>query len=243
MHAYASDDPVFRAMNARGQRETDGGLGDFCVKCHAPMALNEKATTDGLNLDAVPQALHGVTCFYCHTVDLRGGGAQQPARARERHHDARRVLGPRGEHGAPGGVLAAPRSRSARLRAALRCLPRHRDAAGSRHRAHLRRLAGVDLRRHAGGRHLLAVPHAGAPRRRARADRAGPQRVRAEVPRALVPGGRSGDDAEPPRSAGRRRYSRCSSSSTRPSPPRSASCRGATAPYGSSSTTSPPGTR
>src|SRR5262245_36528104 len=46
MHAYASDDPVFLAMNARGQRETDGELGDFCVQCHAPMALREGATTD-----------------------------------------------------------------------------------------------------------------------------------------------------------------------------------------------------
>ena len=39
MHAYAGDDPVFRAMNARGQRETEGALGDFCVQCHAPLAL------------------------------------------------------------------------------------------------------------------------------------------------------------------------------------------------------------
>jgi hypothetical protein len=78
MHAYASDDPVFRAMNARGQRETDGGLGDFCVKCHAPMALNEKATTDGLNLDSVPKALHGVTCFYCHTVASVEGSHNDP---------------------------------------------------------------------------------------------------------------------------------------------------------------------
>src|SRR5438270_6561801 len=31
MHAYATDDPVFRAMNARGQRETNGALGTFCV--------------------------------------------------------------------------------------------------------------------------------------------------------------------------------------------------------------------
>ncbi|MFS8068718.1 MAG: multiheme c-type cytochrome, partial [Byssovorax sp.] len=33
MHAYAAEDPVFVAMNARGQRETNGALGDFCVKC------------------------------------------------------------------------------------------------------------------------------------------------------------------------------------------------------------------
>src|SRR5262245_2570979 len=36
MHAYASDDPLFVAMNARGQREAN--IGPFCVKCHAPMA-------------------------------------------------------------------------------------------------------------------------------------------------------------------------------------------------------------
>jgi hypothetical protein len=68
MHAYASDDPVFLAMNARGQRETNGQLGSFCVQCHAPMALNEGATTDGTNLASVPQKLKGVTCFFCHTI-------------------------------------------------------------------------------------------------------------------------------------------------------------------------------
>jgi hypothetical protein len=78
MHAYASEDPVFRAMNARGQRETDGGLGDFCVQCHAPMAVHEQATTDGLNLDQVPQPLHGVTCFFCHTVDAVTGTHNNP---------------------------------------------------------------------------------------------------------------------------------------------------------------------
>lgn len=74
MHAYAADDPVFLAMNKRGQRElAERGedLGDFCVKCHAPMALIEGATTDGLNLEDpdFPKHLKGVTCFFCHTVD------------------------------------------------------------------------------------------------------------------------------------------------------------------------------
>jgi hypothetical protein len=68
MHAYAAEDPVFRAMNARGQRETQGALGDFCVKCHAPMAVREGATTDGQNLDEVPAHLKGVTCFFCHSA-------------------------------------------------------------------------------------------------------------------------------------------------------------------------------
>ena len=48
MHAYASRDPVFLAMNRRGQEETSGALGSFCVNCHAPMAVREGATVDGL---------------------------------------------------------------------------------------------------------------------------------------------------------------------------------------------------
>lgn len=68
MHAYAADDPVFVAMNRRAQRETGGELGAFCVKCHAPVALLEGATTDGLNLGAVPKKLRGVTCWFCHNA-------------------------------------------------------------------------------------------------------------------------------------------------------------------------------
>lgn len=72
MHAYASVDPVFRAMNQRGQRETSGALGDFCVRCHAPMALREGASLDGLNLDELPSSLQGVTCYFCHNVTHTG---------------------------------------------------------------------------------------------------------------------------------------------------------------------------
>ena len=68
MHAYAADDPVFLAMNARGQRETGGGLGDFCVRCHAPVALRTGATRDGLNLPELPRSQKGVTCYFCHQV-------------------------------------------------------------------------------------------------------------------------------------------------------------------------------
>jgi hypothetical protein len=77
MHAYASDDPVFRAMNARGQRETNGALGTFCVNCHAPMAVREGAT-DGKNVDAIPASLKGVTCFFCHSVDAVTGAHDNP---------------------------------------------------------------------------------------------------------------------------------------------------------------------
>src|SRR6185295_10043034 len=78
MHAYASDDPVFAAMNARAQRETGGALGDFCVKCHAPVAVAEGLTHDGTNLAALPAASKGVTCFFCHSANAVDGTHNNP---------------------------------------------------------------------------------------------------------------------------------------------------------------------
>lgn len=78
MHAYAAEDPVFRAMNARGQRETNGELGDFCIRCHAPLAVELGLTTDGLDIDEIPQHLRGVTCFFCHTTEAVEGTHNNP---------------------------------------------------------------------------------------------------------------------------------------------------------------------
>lgn len=68
-HAYAADDPVFLAMNARFQSDTAGAYPSDCVRCHAPVALAEGKTTDGLDLADVPAELRGVTCFACHVVE------------------------------------------------------------------------------------------------------------------------------------------------------------------------------
>jgi hypothetical protein len=78
MHAYAAEDPVFLAMNQRGQRETGGALGDFCVKCHAPVALREGLTTDGLNLPTLPASVKGVTCYFCHSAASVEGTHNNP---------------------------------------------------------------------------------------------------------------------------------------------------------------------
>jgi hypothetical protein len=73
MHAYASDDPVFVAMNKRGQRETQGQLGLFCVNCHAPMAVLNGTITEMNVADFDPTKLEpaerGITCYFCHNVD------------------------------------------------------------------------------------------------------------------------------------------------------------------------------
>lgn len=78
MHAYAAKDPVFLAMNELGQKQTDGKLGDFCVNCHAPLAVREGATTDGTNLKDVPDHLQGITCYYCHNVASVEGTHNNP---------------------------------------------------------------------------------------------------------------------------------------------------------------------
>src|SRR6478752_6218899 len=67
MHAYASRDPLFVALNQRGQDEAN--VGTFCASCHAPLAVRTGATRDGTNLASLPERLQGVTCFACHNVN------------------------------------------------------------------------------------------------------------------------------------------------------------------------------
>ena len=70
MHAYASDDPVFVAMNKRGSREA--ALGPFCVQCHAPMTVRlhpEKTDYSDFDPATLPPSEKGITCYFCHNVD------------------------------------------------------------------------------------------------------------------------------------------------------------------------------
>jgi hypothetical protein len=73
MHAYAAEDPVFRAMNKRAQQENPA-TGTFCLQCHAPLAVRENLTQDGSNLDQLPASKRGVTCYFCHaTASITSG--------------------------------------------------------------------------------------------------------------------------------------------------------------------------
>lgn len=78
MHAYAAEDPVFLAMNKRMLRETNGASKDFCVGCHAPVALRLGLTQDGSNLAELPAAVRGITCYFCHTASSVDGTHNNP---------------------------------------------------------------------------------------------------------------------------------------------------------------------
>ena len=67
MHAYASRDPLFVALNQRGQDEAQ--IGTFCASCHAPLAVRTGSTQDGTNLASLPERLQGVTCYVCHNIN------------------------------------------------------------------------------------------------------------------------------------------------------------------------------
>ena len=79
MHAYASDDPIFLAMNDKGQKEAN--IRNFCVKCHAPLAIDADDTVvDRATLAALPKSQRGITCFFCHAIDAVDGSHNNPLR-------------------------------------------------------------------------------------------------------------------------------------------------------------------
>src|SRR6266851_8099700 len=75
MHAYASDDPLFLALNKRGLA---AGVGPFCAKCHAPMAIHAGNKDGQIDSATLAKPLHGVTCYFCHNVDAVIGTHDNP---------------------------------------------------------------------------------------------------------------------------------------------------------------------
>ena len=74
-HAYAMLSPVFNAMQMFVADETAGTNGDFCIRCHSPVALQREEKPHLSVLVRPPVSNEGVTCIVCHRIESDYGTA------------------------------------------------------------------------------------------------------------------------------------------------------------------------
>ena len=72
-HAYAQISPVFNAMQATLIRQTNGTLGDFCIRCHTPIGMELGEPVFAAYSERSDVSNEGVTCIVCHSVDREYG--------------------------------------------------------------------------------------------------------------------------------------------------------------------------
>jgi hypothetical protein len=67
-HAYATISPMFQKFEQRINALTRGTIGTFCIRCHAPVAIQMDFPRYGSYADAPPIIREGITCVACHRV-------------------------------------------------------------------------------------------------------------------------------------------------------------------------------
>lgn len=69
MHAYATKDPVWRALVAIRQSDFNGERDQFCIQCHSAIATRGGEVVPNFSFDDFsPISLEGITCEACHKV-------------------------------------------------------------------------------------------------------------------------------------------------------------------------------
>lgn len=67
-HAYAAISPMFHKFEQKITELSQGTIGTFCVRCHAPVATQLNFPRSGSLVDAPSVFREGVTCVACHRV-------------------------------------------------------------------------------------------------------------------------------------------------------------------------------
>ncbi len=67
-HAYASASPMFQCFEQSMQDLTQGTVGSFCVRCHAPVATQLCTPPSASWLEAPTVIREGITCVACHRI-------------------------------------------------------------------------------------------------------------------------------------------------------------------------------
>lgn len=69
MHAYAVEDPVFRALVEVRQRDLGGEEDQFCMQCHTAIGTRGGEVVPGFRWEDLSPIVHeGITCESCHRV-------------------------------------------------------------------------------------------------------------------------------------------------------------------------------
>ncbi len=68
-HAYAMVSPVFNSMHAYLVQRTSGTNGDFCIRCHTPVGMDQEHDIFGSALLRPTPVVEAVTCVVCHRID------------------------------------------------------------------------------------------------------------------------------------------------------------------------------
>ena len=72
-HAYAAVSPMFQRFEQAMTNITQGTLGTFCVRCHAPVATQMEFPREASIVDGPAVFREGITCVACHRVVERYG--------------------------------------------------------------------------------------------------------------------------------------------------------------------------
>ncbi len=69
-HSKAFVDPLYQAVVRKAVEQSKGGLTQFCVSCHAPLAtVTSSIPPDLFQKEQIdPRIENGVTCEFCHTI-------------------------------------------------------------------------------------------------------------------------------------------------------------------------------
>ncbi len=72
-HAYSQMSPVFNALHGVSLQRTNGTIGDFCIRCHSPVAMGLGEPLFMSTADRHVGAREGTTCIVCHRVNRAYG--------------------------------------------------------------------------------------------------------------------------------------------------------------------------
>jgi nitrate/TMAO reductase-like tetraheme cytochrome c subunit len=68
-HSYAQLSPAYMAFQNFVNSQVNGTNGDFCIRCHNQVGMNQGESPQISNLERHPTSREGITCVVCHRVE------------------------------------------------------------------------------------------------------------------------------------------------------------------------------